>query len=82
MDGEFVGIPGATRNAVVPYAAAVDGGHERAGLDRDPESFRVERVAPDPANVMSVGSRRKGPFRRRAQCLQLAGLLPCSPSVL
>ena len=50
-------------DAVAPRAAGVDRGHERASLDRDPESSRFERVAPDPANVMSVRSRRKRPFR-------------------
>src|SRR5206468_2794694 len=63
MNGELVGVPRTTSDAVAPGAAAVDRGYERASLDRNPESFRFERVARDPANVMSVRSRRKRPFR-------------------
>ena len=81
MNGELVSVPRSTSNAIAPRAPAVDRGHERASLDRDPESTRFERVARDPANVMSLRSRRKRPFRRRGQCFQAAGVLPHSPSV-
>src|SRR5919106_2423996 len=63
MNGEFVGVPRTASDAVAPGAAAIDRGYERASLYRNPESFRFERVARDPANVMSVRSRRKRPFR-------------------
>src|SRR5437762_3257319 len=63
MNGELVGVPRTTDDAVAPGAAAIDRGHERACLYRNPQSFRFERVARDPANVMSVRSRRKRPFR-------------------
>src|SRR4051812_43917098 len=75
------GDDGTASDAVAPGAAAIDRGHEGASLDRNPEPFRFERVARDPANVMSVRSRRKRPFRRRGQCLQAAGLLPRSTGV-
>src|ERR671913_1371211 len=52
MNGELVGVPRTTSDAVAPGTAAVDRGHERACLDCNPESFRFERVARDPANVM------------------------------
>jgi hypothetical protein len=73
--------PRGRRRRVTPDAAAIDGGHEGASFDCNPESFRYERVAPDPANVMRVRSRRKRPFRGRRQCLQWARLLPRSTSV-
>ena len=59
MNIELVGVVRSTRHAVVPCAAAIDRGHERAGLDRDPESTWFERVARDPADVMRVRSRGK-----------------------
>ncbi len=49
--------------------------------DRDPESCRLDRVARNRANVMSIRSWRKRPLRRRRKNLQPAGLLPRSPSV-
>ena len=64
VNRELVSVARATSDAVAPSAAAIVRGHERAGFDRNPESFRLERVARDPPNVMSVGPRRKGPFRR------------------
>ena len=51
------------------------------GLDRDPKPSRFNRVTRNPANVMSLRFRRKGPFRRRRQRLQSAGLLPRVPTV-
>src|ERR671934_137662 len=57
MNGELVGVPRTASDAVAPGAAAIDRGHERAGLDRDPQSLRFERMARDPANVMRVRSR-------------------------
>src|SRR5918993_2112656 len=81
MNGELVGVPRTTSDAVTPGAAAVDRGYERACLDGNPESFRFERVARDPANVMSVRSRRKRPLRRRGQCLESTRLLPGSTRV-
>src|SRR5919109_2511446 len=51
MNGELVGVPRAASDAVAPGAAAIDRGHERASLDRDPQSLRFERMARDPANV-------------------------------
>ena len=63
MNGELVGVPRTASDAVAPGAAAIDRGHERASLDCNPESFRFEWVARDPANVMSVRPRRKRPFR-------------------
>src|SRR5919204_2988637 len=62
MNGELVGVPRTTSDAVSPRAAAIDCGHERACLDRNPESFRFEWVTRDPPNVMSVRSGRKRPF--------------------
>ena len=76
------GCPGTTGHAVAPCAAAVGRGHERPGLNCDPKSSRFDRVTRNPANVMSLRFRRKGPFRRRRQRLQSAGLLhvfPLSP---
>jgi hypothetical protein len=62
MNGEFVCVPRSAANAVAPGAAPIDCRNESATLDRDPESFRLEWVARDPTNVMSVRSWRKGPF--------------------
>ncbi|HEY7450121.1 MAG TPA: hypothetical protein VH702_18340, partial [Vicinamibacterales bacterium] len=59
MNGELVGVPRSPRNAVAPCAAAVDRGYQCAGLDRDPESFGLEGMAPDPSNVMRVRPRWK-----------------------
>jgi hypothetical protein len=81
VNGELVSVPRplATRSRQVRPPSIVD--TSAASLDGDPESSRFERVARDPANVMSVRSRRKRPFRRRGQCLQAAGLLPRSTTV-
>src|SRR5918993_2412220 len=51
VNGELVGVPRTTSDAVAPRAAGVDRGHERASLDCNPQSFGFERVARDPANV-------------------------------
>jgi hypothetical protein len=81
VNREFVGVPWSPRHPIAPCAATVDRGYERSGLDRDPKSFPFERVTRNPANVMRIRSRRKGPVGRRRQRRQRAGLLPCAPSI-
>ena len=41
VNGEFMGVPRSTGNAVAPGAAAIDRRNESARFDRDPESFRL-----------------------------------------
>jgi hypothetical protein len=59
MNGELVSVPRTAGDPVAPGAAAIHRGHERASFDRNPESFRFERVTRDPANVMSVRRERQ-----------------------
>src|SRR5215813_10665511 len=76
MNREFVSVPRSTRNAVAPCVATIDRGHKGAGLDRDPQSFGLERMARDPAHMVRRRSGREGPFRRGRQRLQATRLLP------
>ena len=76
VNGELVGVVWPAGHSVAPCVATVDRRHERSGLDRDPQSFRFERVTRNPAHVMRIRPGRKRPFGRGLEYFQPAGLLP------
>jgi hypothetical protein len=57
-------------NAITPGLPAVEGAHERSGLDRDKHAIRDAHIGFDPPNMMRVGPWGKTPGvsrRKRAQ---------------
>src|SRR5690606_21858447 len=62
MDRQLVGVVRTAWDAIAPGAPAVRRRHERARFDRDPEPAGLVWVAGDPAYVVRLRPRRKGPF--------------------